>query len=142
MQVYDHKHETMALKTSHTPEPQYDHSSDKNISVTIHLCYDTERVHVTLTSRCFFRVQDISYIKLMVNLGKSSTICCSNHTPYASLHINAFITCCQITYQRFLKVNYNTTDMLLNQQPWYQSMYVKGVVYMPESIYNTMALIA
>ena len=35
MQVYDHKHETMALKTSHTPEPQYDHSSDKNISVTI-----------------------------------------------------------------------------------------------------------
>jgi len=39
-------------------------------------------------------------------------------------------------------VNYNTTDMLLNQQPRYQSMYVKGVVYMPESIYNTMALIA
>ena len=78
----------------------------------------------------------------MVNLGKSSTICCSNHTPYTSLHINAFITCCQITYQRFLKVNYNTTDMLLNQQPWYQSMDVKGVVYMPESIFNTMALIA
>ena len=90
MQVYGHKHEKMALKTSHT----YDHSSDQNISVTIH--HTNLKMFLQGAGYTIHQVDGISWKVLHYLLQQPHSIC---QPAYKC------ITRCQITYRKFLKVN-------------------------------------